>query len=302
MESVQTHQDTSTEEQGQESTAPNTFTDEEKQLAERYKVEPRLIRLIAEIVGEHTSEISELVSLMRGEKEQEVEQLEQKPTITTAKTATRTEHLLNREDVIAGLIGRWQKTVGALKCKARELATMVHGQTVDNSEDILSRFFEDLQREWLTVPEFLNLPEAAQEKFNELMKALRSSTEEEPQATDQAGKNIETQEQPEQPAELCIDQQTQKRIKDFYKNLDPRTKLAIVALSDMQALEGINFQISKKEEKLFNLIFEDLESVCLETFHAEPGDVADIALGTFDSEDVWLAGVWEATRMILQNT
>jgi len=102
-----------------------------------------------------------------------------------------------------------------------------------------------------------------------------------------------------EPAELCIDQQTQKRIKDFYKNLDPRTKLAIVALSDMQALEGINFQISKKEEKLFNLIFEDLESVCLETFHAEPGDVAP---GTFGSEDIWLAGVWESTRMILQNT
>ena len=282
--------------------ATNNFTDEEKQLAKRYQVEPKLIRLIAEIVVEHTAEISELVSLMRGEKEQEVEQLEQKPTITTAKTATRTEHLLNREDVIAGLIGRWQKTVGALKCKARELATMVHGQTVDNSEDILSRFFEDLQREWLTVPEFLNLPEAAQEKFNELMKALHSSTEEEPQATDQAEEDVKTQEEPEQLAELCISQQTMKRLINYYKRLEPRAKLAIIALSEIRCLDGINFQIREKEGKLVELIEEEMEDVCLEVFHNEPGDVADRALGVIDQEDVWLAGVWEASRMIIQNT
>lgn len=35
-------------------TQQNTFTDEEKQLAERYQVEPKLCRLISDIVSEHT--------------------------------------------------------------------------------------------------------------------------------------------------------------------------------------------------------------------------------------------------------
>lgn len=42
MESVQTTQ--------------NQFTDEEKRLAEKYQVEPKLIRMIAEIVEEHFAE------------------------------------------------------------------------------------------------------------------------------------------------------------------------------------------------------------------------------------------------------
>lgn len=112
------------------------------------------------------------------------------------------------------------------------------------------------------------------------------------------GRNLaeqpETQEQPaEKSTELCIDQQTQEKIKSYYKSLDPKTKLAITTLSEIQCLEGINFQISKKEGKLFNQIFDDLENVCLETFHRKPDD---------DAEDIWLAGVWEACRMVLQNT
>lgn len=87
--------------------------------------------------------------------------------------AERRHQLLSREEVIAGLLERWQNVVGAFRYKARELATMVHGQTVDGSEDILSRFFEDLQREWLTVPEFLYLDPAGAEKFDELMEILK---------------------------------------------------------------------------------------------------------------------------------
>lgn len=91
--------------------------------------------------------------------------------------AERRHQLLPREEVLTGILSRWQKIVGTFKYKARELATMVHGQTVDGSEDILNRFFEDLQREWLTVPEFLYLPEAAQEKFKALLESLKGSEE-----------------------------------------------------------------------------------------------------------------------------
>jgi len=89
--------------------------------------------------------------------------------------AERRHELLPREEVAAGLLGRWGKIVGAFKYKGRELASMVHGQTVDGIEDILSRFFEDLQREWLTVPEYLYLPPEAEKKLEELMIMLRSN-------------------------------------------------------------------------------------------------------------------------------
>jgi len=88
--------------------------------------------------------------------------------------AERRHELLSREEVVAGLLGRWGRIVGSFKYKGRELASMVHGQTVDGIEDILSRFFEDLQREWLTVPEFLYLETAGAEKLEELFILLRS--------------------------------------------------------------------------------------------------------------------------------
>ena len=83
--------------------------------------------------------------------------------------AARQHQLLEREEVIAGLVGRWQNIVGTFRYKQRELAGLVHGQTVDNIEDILGRFFEDIQREWLTMPEFLYLPEEAAKKLTECM-------------------------------------------------------------------------------------------------------------------------------------
>jgi len=116
----------------------------------------------------------------------------------------------------------------------------------------------------------------------------------------------EQAEEQEQPAELSIDQLTQERLKSYYKNLDPRTKLAILTLSRIQSLDGINFQFHDKEGRLYDEIWDDLESVCIETFHKEPDHTA---LGVINSlaaigktdEDVWLAGVWEALRMVIQN-
>lgn len=54
---------------GQEPTtntaAPNTFTDEEKQLAEKYKVEPKLVRMIAEIVEERLKRLNECIEQLQ---------------------------------------------------------------------------------------------------------------------------------------------------------------------------------------------------------------------------------------------
>lgn len=113
---------------------------------------------------------------------------------------------------------------------------------------------------------------------------------------------IETQGQEKQTEKLCIDQQTQERLKSYYRSLEPKVKLAITAISEIQALEGINFQLRQKEGRLLDEIWADLESTCLQTFHRESDDVADIAVGTFDSEDVWLCGIWEGCRMVSQNT
>jgi len=112
-----------------------------------------------------------------------------------------------------------------------------------------------------------------------------------------------TQEQPEQeqPAALSIDEQTQERLKSFYKNLDPRTKLAIVTLSEIHCLDGINFQSRLKEGRLIDEIWDDLQSVCLETFHKESDDVIEVAVGVIDQEDIWLCGVWESISMVIQN-
>lgn len=86
--------------------------------------------------------------------------------------AERQHSLLDREEVIAGLVARCQAMVGAFNYKRRELANMVHNQTIEGVEDILGRFFEDLQRQQLEVPEFLELPAAAAEKLQECFNIL----------------------------------------------------------------------------------------------------------------------------------
>jgi len=80
--------------------------------------------------------------------------------------------LLDRNNVIAEFVTRWQLIVGGFKYKRRELASMLHGQTVERIDDGLARFFEDLQQQWLTVPECLKLPADAEAKFIELLTML----------------------------------------------------------------------------------------------------------------------------------
>ena len=54
-----------------ETTQKNQFTDEEKELARRYQVEPKLCRLISEIVREHTKEINQLIRLIQSKSKAE---------------------------------------------------------------------------------------------------------------------------------------------------------------------------------------------------------------------------------------
>lgn len=115
MKTNETTQDTSTEEQRHGSAeaitepkdkeqelptnnaAPNTFTEEERQLAEKYEVETKTVRLIAEIVSEHTGEITELLNLVKTNREQDAK--EQVPTSSgpgegpTDEKPTRDLHL-----------------------------------------------------------------------------------------------------------------------------------------------------------------------------------------------------------------
>jgi len=91
----------------------------------------------------------------------------------------RRGNLLDRDEVAAGLLARWQAILGACRYKGRELAALVHGQTAENIESICERFFEDLQRQWLDVPsDFLRLPEAAEVKFGELLESLKAEGKE----------------------------------------------------------------------------------------------------------------------------
>jgi len=92
--------------------------------------------------------------------------------------AQRRGELLDRNEVIAGLVARCQLAVGAFNYKRRELANMVHNQTVEGIEDILGRFFEDLQRQQLDVPEFLELPAEAAGKLQECFKLLTAENAE----------------------------------------------------------------------------------------------------------------------------
>jgi DNA-binding transcriptional MerR regulator len=87
--------------------------------------------------------------------------------------AERRHDLLDRAEVIGGLAARWQKITSGFRYRTRELATMVHSQTVEKTTDILRRFFGELQEGWLDVPEFLYLPADAEKKYIELMETLK---------------------------------------------------------------------------------------------------------------------------------
>ena len=88
------------------------------------------------------------------------------------QVAEQKGQLLDRQEVIAGLCARSAKLAGAFRYKRRELSLMLHGQTAAGIEDILGRFFNDVQNEMCTVPEQLKLPTEAEVKLRELLESM----------------------------------------------------------------------------------------------------------------------------------
>lgn len=108
--------------------------------------------------------------------------------------AQRRSQLLEREAVISDLVQRWQRIVGAFRYKRRELAMMVHGQTVERIEDALSRFFGDIKREWRIPMAALQLPPEAQGKLDECMNLLAAEADEREQKTEDGVQKTEASE------------------------------------------------------------------------------------------------------------
>ena len=96
-------------------------------------------------------------------------------------------------------------------------------------------------------------------------------------------------EEDEAEEDFCLTDETRQRLLRFYKRVERRTKLAILALTEIRYLEGINFdQGTPRGEKLVDRIDADLEESCLQKFD--------------DPELQWLAGVWQSAQMISQCT
>lgn len=89
--------------------------------------------------------------------------------------AARRHELLSREEVTGRWVQFWELMVATFRYKKREIATQVHGHTVDNAEKILERNFEEIQRAFCEVPEVLDLPPAATAKFEELIEIIRNT-------------------------------------------------------------------------------------------------------------------------------
>lgn len=80
--------------------------------------------------------------------------------------------LLDRQQVIAGLLARSQTLINSLDRKAEDLAALCNNRPMVKIIEILDNFFDDVRRQQCTVPEFLNLPEKAKEKYEELMELI----------------------------------------------------------------------------------------------------------------------------------
>lgn len=80
--------------------------------------------------------------------------------------------LLDRQQVIAGLLARSQTLVNSLDRKAEDLAALCNNRPMVKIVEILDNFFDDVRRQQCTVPEFLQLPQKAREKYQELMELL----------------------------------------------------------------------------------------------------------------------------------
>jgi len=160
------------------------WTERELSLAEQLNIEPEAVRLIdslRERVDENAK--TEITKRLReitgaesdiGEDEQEVKaettsenammKIQSTTEIMLCEVKSENVHRvieddqrLNRDEVIAGFVARWQRIVTTFKDNKHKLALKVHGQTMDTTEDILGEFFDYAQRSWMNLPESLPL-------------------------------------------------------------------------------------------------------------------------------------------------
>ena len=92
-----------------------------------------------------------------------------------------------------------------------------------------------------------------------------------------------------QPQSECmvLMQQTKARLIKFYDRLDRRAKLAIVLLSEIRALDGINFDSrTPRAERLIDRIDDLLDSACRDPFE--------------DPEEQWAATLYEGLNLVMR--
>jgi len=86
--------------------------------------------------------------------------------------ARQRNQLLDRGEVIAGQIARYQNLMNSLTHKAEELALLANGQPKGKIAEMLNDFFDEVLRQQCQVPEELRLPEEAERQFAKLLRSL----------------------------------------------------------------------------------------------------------------------------------
>jgi len=87
----------------------------------------------------------------------------------------RKGQLVGRDEVLAGLLARYQNLVNMCDRKGSELAMLLHGQTVEDNAKILGGFFDELRKTIIYVPEQLKLDEEAKAAFVKLLEGLATN-------------------------------------------------------------------------------------------------------------------------------
>ena len=85
--------------------------------------------------------------------------------------------LLDRGEVIAGQIARYQNLMNSLTHKAEELALLCNGQPQAKMAEMLNLFFDEVLRQQCQVPEELRLPPEAEKQFAKLLTNLKPEGE-----------------------------------------------------------------------------------------------------------------------------
>jgi len=84
----------------------------------------------------------------------------------------RKGQLVGRDEVLAGLLARYQNLVNMCDRKGSELPMLLHGQTVEDNAKILGGFFDELRKTIIYVPEQLKLDAEAEAMFVRLLEKI----------------------------------------------------------------------------------------------------------------------------------